>query len=169
MASILHAWDENSDGTIDLLEFSALVRDLQVFAQFDRDCSGAISAVELRAALRKLGGTQTTDPPNRANGMPRERIKCLGCTAALMAPWSLSHGAADLTALQAQQMLDKYDDDKSGQIELSEFRRLAEDLPSLIKNLDDQSSFVRRKASPFVYPDTIAFNAPLPVGEDVSS
>ena len=94
VARVLAAWDENGDGTIDLLEFAALVHDFQVFAQFDRDCSGAISAAELRQALRKLG--------------------------------------VNLNALEAQQMLDRYDDDKSGQIELNEFRRLAEDLPSLI-------------------------------------
>jgi len=55
VAMILSAWDQDGNGQIDLLEFAALVHDFQVFAQFDKDCSGAISAAELRAALRKLG------------------------------------------------------------------------------------------------------------------
>lgn len=94
VAQILHAWDENENGLIDLLEFSALVRDLQVFHDFDRDGSGAISAGELRAALRRAG--------------------------------------VNLTAAESQAMLDRYDDDKSGEIELPEFHRLANDLPSLV-------------------------------------
>ena len=91
---ILRAWDENADGHIDLLEFAALVRDLQIFHEFDRDGNGAISSAELRNALRRLG--------------------------------------VNLDAREAQDMLEEYDTDHSGHIELPEFRRLAEDLPSLV-------------------------------------
>ena len=102
VAMILSAWDEDGNGLIDLLEFAALVHDFQVFAQFDRDCSGSISAIELRQALKKLG--------------------------------------ADLNANQAQALLDRYDEDKSGFIELNEFRKLAEDLPSLVGGRHGQRS-----------------------------
>jgi len=57
VTTIIAAWDENGDGKINLLEFVTLVRDLKVFMQFDRDGSGAISAAELRAALRALGSS----------------------------------------------------------------------------------------------------------------
>lgn len=101
---ILAVWDDNADGTIDLIEFAALVRDLQIFHEFDRDSSGAISSSELRMALRKLG--------------------------------------VNLDAREAAEMLDRYDADHSGQIELPEFRRLAEDLPSLVgRKASNFSSF----------------------------
>jgi Ca2+-binding EF-hand superfamily protein len=52
---ILDAWDDNEQGSINLLEFSEIIRDLQVFEMFDVDHSGYISPAELRAALSKLG------------------------------------------------------------------------------------------------------------------
>ena len=102
---------------VDLLEIAALVHDFQVFAQFDRDCSGAIDARELRDALRKLG--------------------------------------VDMTVPDAQEMLDKYDADKSGTIELNEFRKLAEDLPSLIGGRHGQTRGPLASVSLLALPDEI--------------
>ena len=89
-------WDDNGSGSINLLEFAEIVRDLQVFEQFDIDRSGHITVAELRAALGKLGVHMSVVTPGHT-----------------------------------QDLLDKYDDDKSGVIEFPEFRRLANDLPSL--------------------------------------
>ena len=94
VAAVLNAWDNDGNGTIDLLEFSSLVHDMQVFSSFDHDGSGSIDAKELKGALKKLG--------------------------------------VDMNGLDANQLLDKYDTDKGGGIELAEFRQLAEDLPSLV-------------------------------------
>ena len=52
---ILTQWDANGDGGIDLVEFSRLVRDLQIFGAIDTDGDGAIDAAELRATLTQLG------------------------------------------------------------------------------------------------------------------
>ena len=52
---IIDVWDDNNQGTINLLEFAEIIRDLQVFEQFDVDRSGFISTAELRSALGKLG------------------------------------------------------------------------------------------------------------------
>ncbi len=100
---IIRTWDDNGTGNINLLEFAEIIRDLQVFEQFDVDRSGFISTAELRIALGKLGV-------------------------------HMSHP-------ETQTLLDKYDDDRSGTIEFSEFRRLAEDLPSLVGRSSD--SFFR--------------------------
>ena len=52
---IMDVWDDNNEGCINLLEFSEIIRDLQVFEMFDVDRSGFISTAELRSALGKLG------------------------------------------------------------------------------------------------------------------
>ena len=52
---IVETWDDDEQGAINIVEFSEIVRDLQVFEQFDVDRSGYISTAELRAALSKLG------------------------------------------------------------------------------------------------------------------
>ena len=52
---IIDTWDDNEQGSINIVEFSEIVRDLQVFEQFDVDRSGFISTAELRNALSKLG------------------------------------------------------------------------------------------------------------------
>ena len=52
---IIETWDDNEQGSINIIEFSEIVRDLQVFEQFDVDRSGFISTSELRNALSKLG------------------------------------------------------------------------------------------------------------------
>lgn len=52
---ILHRFDANASGTIDLFELSSLVRTVQAFTRYDTDQSGAIDVDELRSALRKLG------------------------------------------------------------------------------------------------------------------
>ena len=44
----------------------------------------------------------------------------------------------DMNGLDANQLLDKYDTDKGGGIELAEFRQLAEDLPSLVPGALDE-------------------------------
>ena len=54
-ALIMKAWDVDGSETLDLVEFSALLKDLKVFLAFDRDGSGTISASELKKALRQLG------------------------------------------------------------------------------------------------------------------
>jgi len=61
---IIHVWDDNESGVINLLEFAEIIRDLQVFEQFDLDRSGSISVVELRNALAKLG-VQLSHPATR--------------------------------------------------------------------------------------------------------
>jgi calmodulin len=108
---IIKAWDDNGNGTINLLEFAEIVRDLQVFEQFDLDRSGSITAAELRVALGKLGKNVS------------------------------HHGAQDL--------LNQYDLDSSGTIEFSEFRKLAEDLPSLVERKSD--SFFREHGQERAY------------------
>ena len=65
MRRIIDVWDDNREGTISLLEFAEIVRDLQVFEQFDLDRSGFISAAELRSALGKLG-VQISHPETSA-------------------------------------------------------------------------------------------------------
>ena len=53
--NILRRYDADESGTIDLCEFAVLVRDLQLYAEFDGDCNGAIDAQELYEAFGKLG------------------------------------------------------------------------------------------------------------------
>ena len=53
--NILRRYDADESGTIELCEFAVLVRDLQVYAEFDGDCNGAIDAQELYVAFGKLG------------------------------------------------------------------------------------------------------------------
>ena len=57
---ILRAWDVDQSGTLDLLEFTDLVRSLQAFSKFDTDGSGDIDVSELRGALQELGLGRTT-------------------------------------------------------------------------------------------------------------
>ena len=108
---IIKAWDDNGNGTINLLEFAEIIRDLQVFEQFDVDRSGFISAAELRLALGKLGK-------------------------------NVSHNVA-------QDLLRRYDNDSSGTIEFSEFRQLANDLPSMVERSSD--SFFREHGQERAY------------------
>ena len=110
---IIRTWDDNGNGTISLLEFAEIIRDLQVFEQFDKDRSGFISAAELRIALSKLGV-------------------------------QLSHP-------DAEKLMRQYDADGSGLIEFAEFRRLADDLPSIVgahKDCTRCASMHAERASP---------------------
>ena len=52
---IVRNWDSDGNGVIDLVEFAALVRSVQVFSRYDLDHSGDIDVEELRPALRRLG------------------------------------------------------------------------------------------------------------------
>eukprot|EP00966_Prymnesium_polylepis_P266569 6158326-Prymnesium_polylepis.1 len=55
VTAILRRYDANGDMRIDLVEFAVLVRELQLFASFDRNGDGSLQASELRPALHKLG------------------------------------------------------------------------------------------------------------------
>lgn len=144
MRRIINVWDDNNEGAINLLEFAEIVRDLQVFEQFDLDRSGFISAVELRSALGKLGVPLTH---------PETSTLLAKCTRSRLresiGPWS----CVPLPSVRPAQSVSAHrdspacrlclptavsvscgadDDDKSGMIEFPEFRKLAEDLPSLV-------------------------------------
>jgi len=114
---IILTWDDNNTGQINLLEFAEIIRDLQVFEQFDVDRSGFISTAELRIALSKLG-VQMSHP-------------------------------------ETQNLLDEYDEDKSGTIEFSEFRRLAEDLPSIVGRERDSFFKMHRSESAYVHSEDV--------------
>mmetsp|Transcript_20812 Transcript_20812/g.53106 ORF Transcript_20812/g.53106 Transcript_20812/m.53106 type:complete len:565 (-) Transcript_20812:409-2103(-) len=114
---IILTWDDNQSGCINLLEFAEIVRDLQVFEQFDVDRSGFISTAELRIALSKLG-VQMSHPET-----------------------------ADL--------LHKYDADKSGTIEFSEFRQLAEELPSLVGREKDSFFKLHNNDKAYVHAEDV--------------
>ena len=53
--AILHAWDPDMTGALDLPKFSQLVGDLRTFRDHDLDKDGKLSQSELRVALRSLG------------------------------------------------------------------------------------------------------------------
>lgn len=52
---IMRHFDSDHDGTIDLLELSALVKTVLAFVKYDVDKSGTIDEDELREAMRRLG------------------------------------------------------------------------------------------------------------------
>ena len=107
----------HSEGEINLLEFAEIIRDLQVFEQFDMDRSGFISTAELRVALGKLGA-------------------------------HMSHPQTEL-------LLRKYDTDNSGYIEFPEFRKLAEDLPSLVGRSNDSFFRMHHGESAYVHAEDV--------------
>ena len=106
-----------SEGEINLLEFAEIIRDLQVFEQFDVDRSGFISTAELRVALGKLG--------------------------------------AHMSHPQTATLLRKYDTDNSGYIEFPEFRKLAEDLPSLVGRSNDSFFRMHHGESAYVHAEDV--------------
>jgi len=114
---IIATWDDNGSGSINLLEFAEIIRDLQVFEQFDVDRSGFISSAELRVALGKLGV-------------------------------HMSHP-------ETSTLLQKYDTDNSGTIEFSEFRRLAEDLPSMVGRQSDSFFKMHHGDSAYVHAEDV--------------
>lgn len=68
-ATIFRRYDEDGNGSLDILEFAVLVRDLQLFVNFDTDCNGTLDAEELTKAFPQLG-LHTLGPNHALTDVP---------------------------------------------------------------------------------------------------
>jgi calcium-binding protein CML len=154
--AVMRWYDADDSGKIELPEFAMLARDIAIFNSFDTDANGALDAGELLPALSKLGLAVAKDEvaavlnawDNDGNGtIDLLEFSSLvhdmqvfssfdhdgsGSIDAKELKGALKKLGVDMNGLDANQLLDKYDTDKGGGIELAEFRQLAEDLPSLV-------------------------------------
>ena len=167
---IMDRFDVDRSGTIDLVELSSLVRTAKAFMRYDTDNSGAIDHEELRDALRKLGihaGSLESDVLFRrydtdGNGaLELDEFAVLVCDLQLYASFDTDcDGSIDVHELQgalrelgfgehpaassateAAKVLEAWDEDLDGRLNVSEFTRFASDV-SAFRDFDRDGDMV---------------------------
>lgn len=160
---IMDRFDVDRSGTIDLIELSSLVRTAQAFRKYDTDKSGSIDLEELKDALRKLGiraGKLEAEALFRrydqdGNGsLELHEFAVLVCDLQLYASFDtdadgsidteeLMHALAKLglshpatkTVKAAKEVMEAWDMDCDGRLNISEFTRCVSDV-SVFRDFD---------------------------------